>query len=112
MKLDVADWQVNSLGPQNAALWTKPQYSGYQDVNLADRNQFGPPSGFAPPAASTMPPRGPTTADLTPTAFSAAPSAIAPSGWSTPPANSVPAESPTGSATPAGYRSSRFTPYP
>jgi hypothetical protein len=122
MKLDVADWQVNSLGPQNAALWTKPQYPGYPDVNLADRNQFGPPGGFAPPAPSAMPPRGPTTTDLTPTAFAVglpagapsaiAPSATAPSAWSAPPESSGSATSPPGSAVPAAYRSSRFMPYP
>jgi hypothetical protein len=120
MKLDVADWQVNSLGPQNAALWTKPQYPGYPDVNLADRSQFGPPSGLAPPAASTMPPRGPTTAALIPTAslpptFPTAPppsSSFAPPGSSTPPVESASTESPANPVTPAAYRSSRFTPYP
>ena len=105
MKIDIADLQVNTLGPQSAALWTKPDYAGYRNINLADPNQFAAPRGYAPPGTSAMPPRGPTSAPITPTG---SPSSLATPAW-TP---SAPPASATMPATPTGYRSPRFAPYP
>ena len=65
MKIDIDDLQVNTLGPQNASLWTKPEYAGYPDVNLADPNLFAPPGATAahagPPGMPAMPAAAPFT---------------------------------------------------
>jgi hypothetical protein len=45
MRIDVVDWQVNTLGPQSAGIWQKPEYAdqGFPNVDLADPNlQFAP----------------------------------------------------------------------
>ena len=38
LKIDLADIEVNTLGPANVQLWVKPEYPGYPNVNLADPN--------------------------------------------------------------------------
>ena len=47
LKIDLADIEVNTLGPANAQLWVKPEYPGYPNVNLADPNLpvAGSPTG-------------------------------------------------------------------
>jgi hypothetical protein len=45
-KLDLSDVQVNRIGPEAAALWVKPEYTGFPNVDLA---QSGPMS--QPPMA-------------------------------------------------------------
>jgi len=39
-RIDVVDWQINTLGPQHAGIWTKPDYAsqGFQNIDLADPN--------------------------------------------------------------------------
>lgn len=57
LQIDLDEMQINSLGPQSVGLWTKPEYPGYPNVNLA---QPGPPIvGPAPipvPAQTVLPP--------------------------------------------------------
>jgi hypothetical protein len=53
--LDVADWLVNSIPPDNFTWWTKPEYQGYPDVDLADPNlRFAVP-GATPPTTAALP---------------------------------------------------------
>lgn len=98
MKIDIADLQVNTLGPQSAALWTKPQYAGYPDRNLADPTVFAQPGGFQAPASSTISPGAQMNPLTSP-----------PPSFMPPPAGST-----TGviQAAPTGYRPPRFAPYP
>jgi hypothetical protein len=52
--VDVNDWLVNTIAPDNMALWTKPIYQGYPEVDLADPHlQFSVPT--AAPAAGGIP---------------------------------------------------------
>jgi hypothetical protein len=112
MKLDIGDLQVNTLGPQNTALWTKPSYAGYQDVNLADPSQFAQPGGFARPS-------GPASLPGTPIAPQSVPSTFAPppTGSTNPPLiasrnagyGTAPSAAP---AAASGYRPPRYSPYP
>jgi hypothetical protein len=47
MRIDVADWQLNTLGPDHGGIWVKPDYSHYgaPDVDLADPSlQFNVPA--------------------------------------------------------------------
>jgi hypothetical protein len=46
--LDVANWIVNSPANDNPALWTKPEYPGYPNVDLAD-----PHLRFAAPGSAS-----------------------------------------------------------
>jgi hypothetical protein len=113
MKIDIKDLQVNTLGPQNAQLWTKPEYSGYQNVNLADQNLTAQPSGFAAPSGSAALPVAP--GGIPPSALPAfaapsagaqyLPPAAAPNSTYGSPVDGAP-------ATPSAYRSARLTPYP
>jgi hypothetical protein len=98
MKIDIADLQVNTLGPQSAALWTKPQYAGYPDRNLADPSVFAQPGGLQAPASSTISPGVQVNPPTSP-----------PPSFMPPPAGPT-----TGAiqAAPTGYRSPRFAPYP
>ncbi|HEV3418648.1 MAG TPA: hypothetical protein VG056_17645 [Pirellulales bacterium] len=113
MKIDIADWQVNALGPQNAQYWTEPDYAGYQKVNLADPNILAQPGGFAPqPGPMTLPgaPLGqpssaPSLYPAPATGAPAWPQSPPPSSGYAPPQGAIP-------ATPSGYRSPRFSPYP
>ena len=62
LHLDVTSWLVNTIPPDNLALWTKPVYPGYPDVDLADPNlRFAvpgvPPSSAPVPAAGLPMPR-------------------------------------------------------
>jgi hypothetical protein len=44
LRIDVVDWLINSLGPQDANIWTKPDFTsqGIPNVDLADPHlQFG-----------------------------------------------------------------------
>ena len=46
LRIDVVDWQINSLGPQHADIWAKPDYTsrGFPNIDLADPNlQFTSP---------------------------------------------------------------------
>jgi hypothetical protein len=46
LRIDVVNWEVNTLGPQHANTWTKPDFTsqGIPNVDLADPNlQFGLP---------------------------------------------------------------------
>jgi hypothetical protein len=109
MKIDIADLQVNALGPQNAQYWIKPEYAGFPDMNLADPNILAQPGGFAPQPSGFAPQPGPTPlpgAQFGPPSSVPAwqPSAPPTSGYA-PPQGSTP-------ATPTGYRSPRFAPYP
>jgi hypothetical protein len=110
MKIDIGDLQVNTLGPQNAALWTKPVYAGYQDVNLADPNQFAQPGGFAPrPGPLPGAPVGPGSVPSTfapPSNRVIDPPLVASrnAGYGT--------AAGTTSAIPPGYRNPRYAPYP
>jgi hypothetical protein len=58
--LDVTDWVVNAIPPDNVSLWTKPEYPGYPNVDLADPHIQFLPAGAPPPvnraAARTYPP--------------------------------------------------------
>ena len=58
--LDVTDWVVNAIPPDNVSLWTKPEYPGYPNVDLADPHLQFLPAGATPPAnraaARTYPP--------------------------------------------------------
>jgi hypothetical protein len=40
MRIDVVDWQINSISPQQAGIWTMPDYAsrGSQPIDLADPN--------------------------------------------------------------------------
>ena len=47
MRIDVVDWKLNALTPEEAGMWTKPDYTatGAPNVDLADPNlQFQLPS--------------------------------------------------------------------
>jgi uncharacterized protein YfiM (DUF2279 family) len=62
LHIDVTSWLVNTIPPDNLALWTKPVYPGSPDVDLADPNlRFAvpgmPPSGAPVPAAGLPMPR-------------------------------------------------------
>jgi hypothetical protein len=53
--IDVTDWLVNSIPPDNLTLWAKPEYPGYPNVDLADPNlRFALP-GSTPPATAMAP---------------------------------------------------------
>ncbi len=59
--LDVNDWQVNAIPADNIALWAKPEYPGYPDIDLADPNlrftlpaNAAVPAAFIPPATSNV----------------------------------------------------------
>jgi hypothetical protein len=57
--LDVTDWLVNTIAPENLALFAKPDYPGYPEMNLADPNlRFVSPgsSALMPPVAPVMMP--------------------------------------------------------
>ncbi len=46
MRIDVVDWQINTLGPAEAGIFSKPDYTerGFQNIDLADpRLQFTSP---------------------------------------------------------------------
>jgi hypothetical protein len=62
-RLEVSDWLVNGIAPDNFALWAKPQYEGYPDLDLAD-----PRVQFAAPGSSSAPASPPGTSSLGPTA--------------------------------------------
>jgi hypothetical protein len=56
--LDVTDWLVNAIAPNNMSLWTKPEYPGYPNIDLADPHyQFSLP-GSAPPVNRMGAPAG------------------------------------------------------
>jgi len=71
LHLDVTDWRVNTIAPDNLTLWTKPVYPGYPDVDLADPNlRFAIP-GAPPPASGAAPPGAgvpPAAAGISPSA--------------------------------------------
>ncbi len=49
--LEVTDWMINRIPPENTALWTVPQPEGYPIVDLADPNiRFTDPN--APPTSA------------------------------------------------------------
>jgi len=48
LTIDAGDFQLNGLSTEAQQLWTRPQYSGYPEINLA---HFAPPPG-SPPATS------------------------------------------------------------
>jgi hypothetical protein len=67
--LDVSGWVVNGIPPDNLTWFTKPEYPGYPNIDLADPHlQFAVPGGTAPmvpamapaarvyPSAVTVPP--------------------------------------------------------
>ncbi len=73
--LDVTNWLINTIPPDNFTLWTKPVYPGYPDVDLANPNlrfaapgappPINAPPAMAPPATmlqpvTTLPPSIPT----------------------------------------------------
>jgi hypothetical protein len=74
--LDVSDWQVNSIAPENLSLFTKPEYPGYPDTNLADPNlqffQPGNPPQQLPPSLAA-PVVAPSAAPIAPTPIMAPP---------------------------------------
>ena len=103
MKIDIKVLEVNALGPQNAQLWTKPEYSGYPDVNLADPNvaaSLRDANGAPPRAAATRPTFAPP-----PNGGQYLPPAAPPTPGYGPPISAAP-------AMPSEYRSARLTPYP
>jgi len=58
MRIDVVDWQLNAIGPEQAGVWIKPDYSGtgVPNVDLADPNlQFQIPA--QPLSGAAMNPR-------------------------------------------------------
>ncbi len=77
LRIEIADQQVNTIGAANTALWVKPQYNGFPDVDLATANSLVPPGaamlpiqpapapsaaplpsiGYPPPATSYVPPQ-------------------------------------------------------
>jgi len=62
LHLDVTSWLVNTIPPDNLALWIKPIYPGSPEVDLADPNlRFAvpgvPPSSAPVPAAGSAMPR-------------------------------------------------------
>jgi hypothetical protein len=56
--LDVSDWLVNTIAPDNMALWTKPVYQGYPERDLADPSLRFVVPGAAPPPNLGMPVSG------------------------------------------------------
>jgi hypothetical protein len=74
--LDVTDWMVNSIAADNMTWWTKPEYPGYPNVDLADPSlRFtmpgsGMPAGMVP-AGPMVVPAVPSTATVLPAAPSA-----------------------------------------
>ena len=78
LKITAKQFQVNTMGAANTALWTKPQYAGFPDVDLASinaaappgaaviplgpppaalpPNNYPPPTNYPPPAATYLPP--------------------------------------------------------
>jgi hypothetical protein len=65
LNIDAPAFQINTMGQANTALWTKPQYAGFPDVNLASINPAAPPGPAvvplsAPPVAAPngYPPAG------------------------------------------------------
>jgi hypothetical protein len=78
MRLDIASLRINALSPDSQALWVKPEYQGYPNIDLADPtirfvtpnqaagpvnsgpNQMQPPTappGSSPPYPPAIPPR-------------------------------------------------------
>ncbi len=115
MKIDIADLQVNTLGPQHAQLWTKPDYAGYPNVDLADPNLFAAPPG-GPPRVGAAPVQNNRYAPLPGPAALGSASMNTP-GWS--PSHDQPSPSPATPAnaiptlaTPSAFRSERYSPYP
>ena len=54
--LDVSGWQVNTIPPDNLTLWTKPEYQGYPNVDLAEPNlRFNVPNATPPVTPVTIP---------------------------------------------------------
>jgi hypothetical protein len=54
--LDVSNWLVNTIPPDNLTLWTKPEYQGYPNVDLADPNlRFAIPSATPSATAVVLP---------------------------------------------------------
>ncbi len=64
-------YEVNTMGTANTVLWTKPQYAGFPDVDLASMGAPAPPGAAVgppgimpiaqpgyPPAATYLPPPG------------------------------------------------------
>ena len=55
LRLEIVDWQVNTIAPDNMTLWTKPVYQGYPETDLANPNvQFVPPGNAPAPPASAV----------------------------------------------------------
>lgn len=98
MKIDIADLQVNTLGPQSAGLWTKPSYAGYPDRNLADPSLLAQPGGLQAPANSTILPGAQVIPPTSP-----------PQSFAPPATGQTPGAI---QASPTGYRPPRFAPYP
>jgi hypothetical protein len=65
LTLDLWDLQVNTIGPEQNALWQKPSYDGYPEIDLAQSGlQFGPaPTGGN--MLMTPPPGAPTAVPAT-----------------------------------------------
>jgi hypothetical protein len=58
-QLNVSDWRVNAIAPESLAMFTKPDYQGFPEVNLADPNlQFfapgNPPQSLPPVSAPNV----------------------------------------------------------
>ncbi|HTQ40664.1 MAG TPA: hypothetical protein VMJ32_16700 [Pirellulales bacterium] len=54
--LDISGWVVNGIPPDNLTLWTKPEYPGFPNVDLADPHlQFAVPGGIQPVTPVTVP---------------------------------------------------------
>jgi hypothetical protein len=71
MQIDVTGWRLNSLGPEQQALWVKPENPAYPNVDVADPNlQFGPaaamPAGATPGVASPAVGMAPAELNRTP----------------------------------------------
>ena len=80
LQITASGYQVNTMGQANTALWTKPQYAGFPDVDLASMgaaappgaaivpfnagpaalppNSYPPATNYPPPAATYLPPQG------------------------------------------------------
>lgn len=82
-RIDVGSWNLNTLSNDQAGLWTKPEYSGFPNVDLADPNlQINMPQQ---PAAATGPGRSYTPADPnTGRGSVAGPNANTRSAWNAP----------------------------
>jgi hypothetical protein len=53
--LDISNWLVNSIPADNLTLWTKPEYQGYPDINLAEPNLRFTVPGVPPSSAAVLP---------------------------------------------------------